>query len=400
MDRLNVVRAQITRLNPVLLDGLVALISAGLAVAELQRQSALRDRSAINVFFVLLQTLPLLFRRRYAFTVFAVGATSLGVQGSLGFYSPTFAFLAVNLALYSLAAYGDHRLAVWGASMWTISVTLNLVTTISTTGLGVAFADPYDVFNDYVLLTAALVSGQATRQRRVRAAELEDRAARLEREREEKARQAATQERLRIARELHDVVAHSLSVIGVQAGAARLVLGSEPARAGEAVAAIEATANRAMAEMRLALGILRDTEGAAGVSLAPLPRLSQLPSLIEQMRAAGLPVDLSVQGTPRRLATSIDLSLYRIVQEGLTNSLKHAGATRAEVVVRYGDHDIELEVSDDGRGSSPSAQRSEGAGTIGMRERVALFGGSLRVGPRPQGGYSVRVCLPTAGENP
>jgi signal transduction histidine kinase len=156
----------------------------------------------------------------------------------------------------------------------------------------------------------------------VHAAELEDRAARLEREREEKARQAVIQERLRIARELHDVVAHSLSVIGIQAGAARLVLDADPhpTRAREAVAAIEATANHAMAEMRRALGILRATE-PSGVALAPLPGLRQLPALLDQLRSAGLPVELIVEGTPKPLATSIDLSLYRIVQEALTNAL-------------------------------------------------------------------------------
>jgi signal transduction histidine kinase len=183
---------------------------------------------AINVAFVLLQTLPLVFRRHAPFTVFAVGAASLGMQGSLGLHSPTFAFLAVNLALYSLAAHGTDRLAVLGASAWAFLLTLRLGHLIVTTWPDPAIADLYDVFDDYVLLAAAWILGRGIRQRRLHAAELEGRAARLEREREEKARQAATQERLRIARELHDVVAHSLSVIGIQAGAARLVLGSDP----------------------------------------------------------------------------------------------------------------------------------------------------------------------------
>jgi len=197
------------------------------------------------------------------------------------------------------------------------------------------------------------------------------------------------------------VVAHSLSVIGVQAGAARMVLDSEPnpTRAREAVAAIEATANQAMAEMRRALGILRDTE-RSGVALAPLPGLGQLPALLDQLRRAGLPADLRVEGTPRPLAASIDLSLYRIVQEALTNTLKHAAAAHAEVVVCYGTYDITVEVTDDGRGASPSAARSPGAGTIGMRERVALFDGELKVGARPQGGYAVRVRLPTSAGEP
>ena len=402
MDRWSAVRARLPRLDPLLVDGLVALVAAVLALAQLQESSIPHDRGgALNVAFVLLQTLPLVVRRRLPFTVFAVAAASMAVQGTLGFYSPTFALLAFNLAVYSLAAYGERRLAIAGVLAWTGVLTVHLAAFVVTTWPHVAIADLYDLFNDYVLLAAAWVLGEGVRQRRAHAAALQDRAERLEREREEKARQAVTQERLRIARELHDVVAHSLSVIGVQAGAARLVLDADPdpARAREAVAAIEVTANRAMAEMRRALGILRDTQ-ASGEALAPLPGLGQLPALLDQMRTAGLPVELTVDGTPRPLATSIDLSLYRIVQEALTNALKHARATSAQVKVCYGAHDVTVEVSDDGRGSSPSAARSQGAGTIGMQERVTLFGGDLRVGSRPEGGYAVRARLPISVEEP
>jgi signal transduction histidine kinase len=401
VDRWNAVRARLPRLDPLLADGLVALVAAGLAVAQLQAYPSPSGRSPLNVAFVLLQTLPLVVRRRLPFTVFAVGAGSLAVQGTVGLFSPTFAFLAVNVALYSLAVYGDRRLAIVGVVAWTCLLTLHLARFLATTWPRVAVADLYDVFNDYVLLAAAWTLGQGVRQRRAHAAELEERAARLEREREEKARQAATQERLRIARELHDVVAHSLSVIGVQAGAARLVLDADPdpTRAREAVASIEATANHAMAEMRRALGILRDTE-RSGAALAPLPGLRQLPALLDQLRTAGLPVELTVEGSPRPLATSIDLSLYRIAQEALTNALKHARATRAEVTVCYAAHDVTVEVTDDGQGPPPGSGPSAGAGTVGMRERVALFGGELRVGPRPQGGYAVRASLPTTAEKP
>jgi signal transduction histidine kinase len=400
VDRWIALRSRRPRLDPLLADGLVALVAAGLALAELQEQPSPRDRGTLNIAFVLVQTLPLVVRRRLPFTVFAVGAGSMAVQGTLGFYSPTFALLAVDVALYSLAAYGDRRLANVGVVVWTGVLSVHLAFSVVSTWPHVAVADLYDLFNDWVLLAAAWALGLGVRQRRAHAAELEDRATRLEREREEQARQAAIQERLRIARELHDVVAHSLSVIGVQAGAARLVLDADPnpARAREAVAAIEATANRAMAEMRRALGILRDSDGYEA-ALAPLPGLRQLPSLLDQVRAAGLAVDLTVDGTPRPLATSIDLSLYRIAQEALTNALKHARATHAEVVVCYAAHDVTVEVTDDGRGSPPPTGRTGGTGTIGMQERVALFGGELRVGPRPQGGYAVRACLPiSAGE--
>jgi signal transduction histidine kinase len=401
VDRWSAVRSRLPRLDPLLADGLLALVAAGLSLAQLQGYSDARFRGALNIALVLLQTLPLVFRRRAPFPVFAVVAAATAVQGTLQLRGPLFAFLGLNLAVYSLAVYGDHRLAVRAVVVWACLLTVRLGYLIATSWPQVAITGLSDVVDDYVLLAAAWTLGEGVRQRRVHAAELEDRAARLEREREEKARQAVIQERLRIARELHDVVAHSLSVIGIQAGAARLVLDADPhpTRAREAVAAIEATANHAMAEMRRALGILRATE-PSGVALAPLPGLRQLPALLDQLSTAGLPVELTVEGTPQPLATSIDLSLYRIVQEALTNALKHARATRAEVVVSYAAHDITVEVTDDGRGPPPRSGPSAGAGTVGMRERVTLFGGELRVGPRPQGGYAVRVCLPTSAEGP
>jgi signal transduction histidine kinase len=401
MDRYNALRSRLPRPDPLVADGLLALVAAALALAELQSFPSPQDRSPLNITLVLLQTLPLAFRRRAPFTVFAIAAVALAVQGSLEFRGPLFAFLAFNLAVYSLAAYGERRLAVRGVAVWAGLLTVRLGYLLVTRWPQVTITGLRDVVDDYVLLAAAWTLGEGVRQRRVHAAELEDRAARLEREREEKARQAVIQERLRIARELHDVVAHSLSVIGVQAGAARLVLDThpDPTRAREAVAAIEVTANRAMAEMRRALGILRDTE-PSGAALAPLPGLGQLPELLDQLRRSGLPVELTVEGTPRPLPATIDLSLYRIVQEALTNALKHAGAAHAEVVVCYGTHDVTVEVADDGRGPPPSAARSQGAGIIGMRERVTLFGGELQVGPRPLGGYAVRVCLPTSAEGP
>jgi signal transduction histidine kinase len=400
VDRWSALRSRLPRLDPLLADGLLALLAAVFSLAELQSFPSPRDHSPLNITFVLLQTLPLVVRRRAPFTVFAIAAAALAVQGSLQLRSPLFAFLAFNLAVYSLAAYGERRLAVLGVGVWACLLTVRLGYLIVTRS-HITITGLRDVADDYVLLAAAWTLGDGVRQRRAHASELEERAARLEREREEKAAQAAAQERLRIARELHDVVAHSLSVIGVQAGAARLVLDADPhpTRAREAVAAIEATANQAMAEMRRALGILRATE-PSGVALAPLPGLGQLPALQDQLRSAGLPVGLIVQGTPRPLATSIDLSLYRIVQEALTNALKHARATRADVVVCWAAHEITVEVTDDGQGPSTATARSEGAGTIGMRERVALFGGELQVGPRPQGGYAVHVGLPIAVDEP
>jgi signal transduction histidine kinase len=401
VDRCTARCSRLPRPDPLVADGLLAVVAAGLALAELQSLPSPQDRGPLNIALVLLQTLPLAFRRRAPFTVFAIAAVALAVQGTLELRGPLFAFLAFNLAVYSLAAYGERRLAVGGVALWAGLLTVRLGYVMATRWPQVTITGLRDVVDDYVLLAAAWTLGQGVHQRRLHAAELEDRAARLEREREDKARQAVVQERLRIARELHDVVAHSVSVIGVQAGAARLVLDTDPhpTRARAAVAAIEATANQAMAELRRALGILRATD-PSGVALAPLPGLGQLPALLDQLQRAGLPVELRVTGTPRPLPASIDLSLYRIVQEALTNTLKHAAAAHAEVVVGYRAHDITVEVSDDGRGPPPSAAPAPGAGTIGMRERVALFGGELWVGPRAQGGYAVGVCLPTGAEAP
>lgn len=376
-------------------DGLVALVIAGLSLAQMQGYTNPRDQSIVSISLVLLQTLPLALRRRSPFGVFAVGAISLSAQFFLGFAGPLFAYLGFNLSLYTLAAYGERRVAVLGAGIAAAMITTSLIRLLVVSWPHVRVIDLYDVLDDFALLAAAWIMGDGMRRRQLYTVALEDRAVRLERDREEKARQAVTQERLRIARELHDVVASGLSVIGVQAGALRLILGSEPGRAREVIASIETTANRAMTEMRRALGLLRET-GDTGVALTPPPGLAQLPTLLNEMGKADLPVHLTVTGTPRPLATSIDLSLYRIVQEALTNSLKHAGGACADVVVRYGEHDVEVEITDDGHGPSSSWAGEGGAGAIGMRERVTLFGGELWIGPRRQGGCCVRARLPTS----
>jgi signal transduction histidine kinase len=213
----------------------------------------------------------------------------------------------------------------------------------------------------------------------------------LARERDERARAAVAEERTRIARELHDVVAHAISVVVLQARGGRRALDSDPGDARRALDAIEATASQALAEMRRLLGMLRADDDVLG--LAPQPSLAALGTLVEQVREAGLPTDLRVEGDPRELPPGVDLSAYRIVQEALTNALKHAGSrARARVVVRYGDDELLLEVADDGTGSGQ--ENGAGHGLLGMRERVSVFGGRLESGPRPEGGFAVRARLP------
>jgi signal transduction histidine kinase len=202
-------------------------------------------------------------------------------------------------------------------------------------------------------------------------------------------------ERARIARELHDVVAHNVSVMVVQAGAARRTIERDPDRAREALTSVEATGRQALDEMRRLLGVLR-TEDEATELRAPQPSVSHLDELVAHVREAGLPVDLVVEGEPRPLMSGVDMSAFRIVQEALTNSLKHAGPAHARVRLRYGEHDLCLEVVDDGRGLAADAPASNGGGhgLVGMRERVALFGGELQAGPRTGGGYVVSARIP------
>jgi signal transduction histidine kinase len=209
-------------------------------------------------------------------------------------------------------------------------------------------------------------------------------------EREERARAAVAEERTRIARELHDVVAHAVSVIVLQARGARHELDGRSPEARQALDAIESTAASALSEMRRLLAILRDDDD--GAAFAPQPTLAAVESLAAKVREAGLPVEVSIEGNARELPQGVDLSAYRIVQEALTNALKHAGPAQAYVCVRYYDDRVEVEVADDGRGSIGDG--SNGHGLVGMRERVAVYGGALESGPRAEGGFSVRASLP------
>jgi signal transduction histidine kinase len=224
----------------------------------------------------------------------------------------------------------------------------------------------------------------------VEADEARDRAARAEREREERARSAVAEERARIARELHDVVGHSVSVMTVQASGVRRLLRPDQDREREALLIVERTGREALAEMRRMVGVLRRPEEAP--ALAPQPSLDHLGRLVEQAREAGLPVELSIEGDAIQLPAGVDLTAYRLVQEGLTNVVKHAQATRAEVLVNYGESYLEVTVTDNGSGVGNGD--GSGHGLVGIRERVSVYGGELDAGPQPGGGYRLRAKLP------
>jgi signal transduction histidine kinase len=243
------------------------------------------------------------------------------------------------------------------------------------------------------LMAIAWLVGFALRERAAQAEAAEERASRAEGEREESARRAVFEERVRIARELHDVVAHHVSMMGVQAGAARIVIDRDRVKAKEALTAIETSSREAVAELHRLLGFLRQVGDRD--DLAPQPGLSELPRLAASMGDSDLAVEVSIEGETRSLPPTLDVSAYRIVQEALTNTLKHAAASRADVHLRYWPDELEVEIVDDGRPNGGSSSASGGLGLIGMRERAALHGGQFSAGPAAGGGFSVRVRLPT-----
>jgi signal transduction histidine kinase len=229
------------------------------------------------------------------------------------------------------------------------------------------------------------------RARELRTLELHERTARLEREREAQSLAAVAEERARIARELHDVVAHSISVMTIQAGAARLLLDDEPERAEEPLLSIEETGRETLAEMRRLLGVLRSDMAADG--LEARPTMANLESLVADVKAAGLPVQLSVAGDAEHIPPGVDLAAYRIVQEALTNVRKHAGLVTTRVAVRYGPSEMDVEVENE-PGTGTNGEVGGGHGLVGMRERVAVFGGTLEAGANDDGGFRVRARLP------
>jgi signal transduction histidine kinase len=340
-----------------------------------------------DVLAVLAMLLPLFARRRFPFGAPAatVAAVTLGsfVDERLVPYD-FIAFLAGCTAVFLFALLRDRSMAVVGLAL----------------ALGaeavVAHNDPQGGIDDFLfislLFAAVWTIGFALGRKFEEADEAKERAARLEREREERARAAVAEERARIARELHDIVGHSVSVMTIQASGVRLLLRPEQEREREALLVVERTGREALAEMRRLVGVLRRPEEAP--ALAPQPSLEHVERLVQQAREAGLEVELRVEGDAVQLPVGVDLTAYRLVQEALTNALKHARATRAEVVVHYAGGHVELTVSDDGRGVGGAD--SGGHGLVGMRERVSVYGGELEAGPQPSGGYRLRARLPVA----
>jgi signal transduction histidine kinase len=329
-----------------------------------------------------LLALPLALRRRAPLVSFTlVLGTVAWASLAFGGAEATTEFVAALVSVYSATANGDRRYVVLGGAL--VAGAVHELRDPHVHGIG-------DVVWGAGLLAVAWLFGIAVRGRHGKIANLEGETARLAAEQEQRAREAVAAERSRIARELHDVVAHAVSVVVVQAQAGQRLVGRDDPGARASLEAIENTARTALQEMRRLLGMLRDTDA---VSLAPQPGLAQLDELARQVSDAGLPVEVEVDGAPTPLAAGIDLAAYRLVQEGLTNALKHAGPACASVRIRYSDTQVELEVADDGRGRNGAADRS-GHGLAGLRERVALYGGTLESGPAHEGGWRLSATLP------
>jgi signal transduction histidine kinase len=344
---------------------------------------------ALNVLAATGYSLPLLARRRAPLTVAVVVFGSLALLSL--FLTPAntlnVPLLDIIVLGYSVGAYTRGAAAWLGPFVLVGGMVLNIALMTRHNG------------GDYVFPTMfVLVSwlcARALRSRSELTEQLHEAAARAEEVRQEELRAAATEERRRIAREMHDVIAHSMSVMVVQAGGARRILDRDPERAAAAAEQIERTGREAMAEMRHLLGLLHPEEQPA--ELAPQPSLSQLDVLVARAREAGLPATLHVEGARRSLPAGLDLAAYRIVQEALTNAIKHAGGAATAVTLRWFHDELELEVRDAGPGGRAAAiEQAGGHGLVGMRERVRIYGGELETVQPPHGGWIVRARLPLA----
>jgi len=367
-------RSRIARTT--LLDGAVAL---GLAAIEISsaalvaRESGEPRLTLAAVILLLVETLPIAVLRRYPLPVWAVtwaAAATFGIRH----YPDPFMHLGAVASLYGAVALGSRRTAI------VVGVASMVVGMAATALAGDAPAIDYYVAAVSIVLVWLLADNQ-------RAA-----VSTREHERERETRRIVGEERRRVARELHDIVAHRVSMMIVQAEAGASASSASHDAAERQFDAIATTGREALAELRRLLGVLRDDDRRAETT--PQPGLDRLDALVEEMEGAGLSIGLTVEGDARPLPAGVELSGYRIVQEALTNSLRHAGPAHVEVRLRYSDDALDLEVVDDGAGPAEHAERRNSYGLVGIRERVALFGGTLSVGERPGGGFVVGARLP------
>ena len=390
MTSLGRVRTWWRSLDRRVLDATVAALLLVVTVIPLATRSLVAGQRPSDIWAYLLAValcVPFVFHRRFPVAAITVACCAL-VLYAVGRYN-AYPGLPIFVLVAGVSLHSTRRWALLAAGLAAVALSVAVwlqPERVATASTWVA---------SLLAVAVAWLWGENLRNRRARWAAMEERARRLEAEREERDRQAVTDERLRIARELHDVVAHSMSVIAVQSGVANHVIDSRPAQARQALATIEATSRSALVELRRLLGVLRQGDDPVA-SLEPNPGMAEIGRLADQIRSAGVEVELKVEGEPGELPPGVDLSAFRIAQEGLTNVLKHGGGV-ARVLVRYSPGAVAVEIADDGRaGTDGAPAEGTGHGLIGMRERVAVFGGQLTAGPVPGGGYRMAARLPYA----
>jgi len=373
-------------LTPRRADALLAAAVAALSLLEVVLVEAITPKPGALA-CELAAAIALAWRRRAPLATACVVGAAMALETVVGvpIQEPAMPLFAYIVATYSVAAHCALPRALAG---------LAVIVAATGAAVGGAGEDVDNVIFGLVWAALCWTAGRVVRGRTDTARSLADRAARLEAERAEQVERAAAAERGRIARELHDVISHSVSVMVVQAGAAEEILRRDPERAVAPLRAVQDTGREALAELGRLLGVLRGD--AAELGLAPQPGIGDLGDLVAQSERAGVPVELRVEGPERPLPRGVELSLYRIVQEALTNTRKHAGPARAAIVLRYDDAAVVAEISDDGHRNGNGNGNGGGHGLVGMRERVAVYGGTLDAGPGPHGGYAVRARIPLA----
>ncbi|WP_130335117.1 sensor histidine kinase [Micromonospora kangleipakensis] len=379
------------RHRPLAVDGCfaVALVLVDLVFLLLTPRELRPGQLSAELGWSVLCAAPVALRRVAPWPAVGAAVATLGVPALLG-HAPTTQGVTFVVLTYTMAAHRPLRAATLAAVLLWVPVAL--VVTVAPLDGVLDVGPAYLLLNNLLTASVAYAVGRAVQARRQSTQALRERARVAEANQRSLAERAVADERRRIARELHDVVAHHVSVMGVLATGARRVLRRDPDTADEAIATIEETSRATLREMRRLLDVLR-TDAEPAADLAPQPGLAGIEALVEQVREAGLPVTVRVDGRPGPMEEGVALTVYRIVQEALTNALKHAGAATALVRLTFADGSLAVEVTDTGRGPGPAPDRI-GHGLVGMRERVALYGGVLRTGPRPGGGFRVYARIP------
>ena len=386
-------------------DILITLAFAVLALLNLYVNWGTNPQisSIYAILLTLLVILPLVFRRRYPLGILIFMTLAVIIFRAFSIPESSFISYALLLAFFNAGAYGQPRFRNWARGFSFLLVIGLLTYSIFFQQSGPDVPTQTILYQLSVVLlnvflfAAAWWIGEVFRTRNQRELELQERTYQLEKERDGNARRAVMDERVRIVRELHDVVAHHVSVMGIQAGAARRILKQQPEKANDVLSQIEASSRQAVAELQRLLGFLRAENQVDDIS--PQPSLKQLDVLFKQMRLTGLSISVKIEGKEIPLPPGVDLSAYRIVQEALTNTLKHAGPVNADVTIRYLRDAVELEIKDNGPKGliSEANKESKGRGLIGMRERVSLHGGEFQAGNLPEGGFIIKAKLPLTG---